>query len=97
MISPGHVGFPSGSEIKNPPANARDMGSIPGSGRYPGEGNGNLLLYSCQENAMDRRAWWSTVRGVAELDTTEKLSSNNRAGSWLQHAGSLIFVVICGI
>ena len=44
MISPGHVGFPSGSEITNLPANAEDMGSIPGSGRFPGEGNGNLLL-----------------------------------------------------
>ena len=46
--------------VKNPPANAgdiRDKGSIPGSGRSPGGGNGNLLQYSCLENSMDRGAW----------------------------------------
>ena len=48
------LGFPHGSVIKNPPANARDVGSIPGSGRSPGEGNGNPLGYSCLENPMDR-------------------------------------------
>ena len=56
--------------VQNPPANAgdvRDVGSIPGSGRSHGEGNGNLLQYSCLENPMDRRAWWATVRGVAKL------------------------------
>ena len=50
--------------VKNPPANAgdiRDMGSIPGSGRSPGEGHGNPLQYSCLENPMDRGAWWATV------------------------------------
>ena len=50
--------------VKNLPANAgdrRDMGSIPGLGRSPGEGNGNLLYYSCLENRMDRVAWWATV------------------------------------
>ena len=55
--------------IKNPPANAgdvRDVGSIPGSGRSPGVGNGNPLQYSCLENPMDRGAWWATVRGVAK-------------------------------
>ena len=60
--------------VKNLPANAgdaRDLGLIPGSGRSPGEGNGNLLQYSCLENSMDRRAWWTTVHGVAELDMTE--------------------------
>ena len=49
---------------KNPPANAGDLGSIPGSGRSPREGNGNPLLYSCLGNAMDRGAWWATVDGV---------------------------------
>ena len=49
-------GFPDVSVIKNPPANAGDAGSIPGSGRCPGEGNGNLLHYSCLENSMDRGA-----------------------------------------
>ena len=57
--------------VKNPPANARDMGSIPGSGRYPGEVNGNPLQYSCLGNPMDREAWRSTVdRVTKELDTT---------------------------
>ena len=60
-----------GSVVKNPPANARDMGSIPGSGRYPGEVNGNPLQYSCLGNPMDREAWRSTVdRVTKELDTT---------------------------
>ena len=46
--------------------NVGDLGSIPGSGRSPGEGNGNPLQYSCLENPMDRGAWWATVHGVAE-------------------------------
>ena len=50
--------------VKNPPANARDAGSIPGSGRYPGEGNGNPLQYSCLENLTDRGAWWAIVHGI---------------------------------
>ena len=57
--------------VKNPPANAGDAGSIPRSERSPGEGNGNLLQYSCLGNPMDRRAWWATVHGVIkELDMT---------------------------
>ena len=50
------LGFPDGSVVKNPPANAGDTDSIPGSGRSPGEGNGNLLQYYCLENSMDRRS-----------------------------------------
>ena len=60
--------------VKNLPANAgdiRDMGSIPGLGRSPGEGNGNPLQYSCLENPMDRRAWRAVVHEVAESDMTE--------------------------
>ena len=49
--------FPDGSEGKTSVYNARDLGSIPGSGRSPGEGNGNPLQYSCLENPMDRGAW----------------------------------------
>ena len=49
------LGFPGGSVVKNSPASAGDMSSIPGLGRSPGEGNGNPLQYSCLENAMDRR------------------------------------------
>ena len=59
-------GFPGGSEIKNLPANAGDIGLIPGLGRSPGEGNGNPRQYSCLENPIDRGVWWATVRGVAK-------------------------------
>ena len=57
--------------IKNLTANAGEVGLIPGSGRSPGEGNGNLLHYSCLGNPVDRGAWWATVHGVAkESDMT---------------------------
>ena len=56
--------FPGGSEVKASASNAGDPGSIPGSGRSPGEGNGNSLQYSCLENPMDRGAWWATVHEV---------------------------------
>ena len=65
------MGFPGGSVVKNLPANA-DVDSIPGSGRSPGEGNGNPLQYSCLENPMDREAWRATVHGFArESDMTQ--------------------------
>ena len=63
-------GFSGGSVEKDPPANAGDLGSIPGSGRAPAEGHGNPLQYSCLENLMDRGAWQATVLGVPELDPT---------------------------
>ena len=50
-------------------SNAGDLDSIPGSGRSPGEGNGNPLQYSCLENPMDGGAWWATVHGVAKSRT----------------------------
>ena len=50
-------------------SNAGDPGSIPGSKKYPGEGNGNPLQYSCLENTMDRGTWWATVHGVAKCQT----------------------------
>ena len=56
--------FSGGSDGKASAYNAGDPGSIPGSGRSPGEGNGNPLQYSCLENSMDREAWWATVHGV---------------------------------
>ena len=52
--------------VKNLPANAGDLGSIPGPGRSPGEGIGFPLQYSCLENSMDRRVWRATVHGVAK-------------------------------
>ena len=52
--------------VKNLPANAEDAGSIPGLGTSPGEGNDNLLRYSCLGNPVDRGAWWATVHDVAK-------------------------------
>ena len=73
--------FPVGSVVNNLPANAGGPGSMPRWGRSPGEGNGNLLQYSCLGNPMDRGARQAIVRGVAkESDTTEQLNSNNNKG-----------------
>ena len=63
------VSFPGGASGKNPPADAGDIGSIPG--RSPAEGNDNLFQYSCPGNSMGRGAWWTTVHGVTESDMTE--------------------------
>ena len=57
--------------VKNMPEMSREKGLIPGLGRFPGEGYGNLLQYSCLENPMGRGAWRATVHGVTELNTTE--------------------------
>ena len=76
--------------VKNPPAgNTGDMGSIPGSGRSSGVGNGNPLQYFCLENPIDRGAWWATVDGVTESWTqlkqlsmqTPEVSDNNVIGT----------------
>ena len=63
------LGLPGGSGLKNPPANAGDMGSISGLGGSPGEGNGSPLQYSCLGNPIGRGAWWATVHGVAKSRT----------------------------
>ena len=60
------MGFPGGSDGKESACNAGDPGSIPGSGRSPGEVNGNPLQYPCLENPMDRGAWQASVHGVAK-------------------------------
>ena len=66
--------FPDGSWVRNLPANAEDTGdagSIPGSGRSPGEGNDNTLQHSCLENPMDREAWRATVQRAAKSQTPQ--------------------------
>ena len=63
--------FPGGSDGKASAYNVGDLGSIPGLGRSPGEGNGNPLQCSCLENPRDGGAWWVVVYGVTDLDTTE--------------------------
>ena len=63
------LGFPAGSDGKQSAYGAGDPGSIPGSGRSPGEGNGNPLQYSWLENSMDRGTWWATVHGVTKNQT----------------------------
>ena len=62
-------GLPVGTVVRNPPANAGDMRSIPGSGRSPGEGNGHPLQFLCLENPTDRGARRVTVHGVAKSQT----------------------------
>ena len=74
------LGFPDGTMVKNPPTNAGDTrngDSIPGSGRSPGEGNGNPLQYSCLENSMDRRVWQAMVHKVSKSQTWLKQLSTH--------------------
>ena len=72
------LGFPDGSVVKNPPANAGDEGSIPGSRKSPGEGNSNPLQYSCLGNSMDSGGWLATAHGVVkESDMTHQ--QNNKS------------------
>ena len=75
--------FPGGSEAKASACNAGDQGSIPGSGRSPGEGNGNPLQYSCLENPMDGGAWWATIHRVAKSRTQLSYFMT----SWCPHWG----------
>ena len=75
--------------VKNPPTNAqdaRDGGTVPGSGRSPGEGHGNPFQYSCLENLMDRGAWWATVYGVAKSQTQQTVHTRTR-----MHTHSALF------
>ena len=79
------MGFPGGSMVENLPVDARDaeyMGSIPGLGRSPRVGNGNLLRNSCLKNRMDRESWWATVHGPAK--------SRTQLSDWAQHMVTFI-------
>ena len=71
-------GFPGGSVVKNPPASAADMGSLPRLGRSPEEANGNPLQNSCLENFMVRKAWWATAHGVTRVRHDLATKQNNK-------------------
>ena len=76
--------FPNGLDGKESACIVGDLGSIPGSGRLPEEGNGNRLQYSCLKNSMGRGTWWATVHGVARsLDTIEQLISLLPFSKWI--------------
>ena len=66
---PHEMCFPGGSNGKEYVCSEGDLGSVPGSGRSPGEGNGNPLQCSCLENSVGRGAWWATVHGIAKIRT----------------------------
>ena len=84
--------FPGGSDGKEPACNATDLGLSPGSGRCPGERNGNPLQYSCLKNPMDRGSWWATVLRIAKSQTRLKqhntthtlIDCTNWVGIWLK-------------
>ena len=84
-------GFPGGSDGKESSCSGRDPGSIPGSGRSPGEGNGYPLQYSCLENPMIRETWRATVHRVAESDMTESptlslFHKEDKSHLWLHYS-----------
>ena len=89
----------SSTDGKESACNAGDPGSIPGLGRFPGEGNGNPLQNSYLENPMDRGAWWATVHGVAELDATNTHTQYNEY-PYNHHGGlttvSIYLLHVCG-
>ena len=68
--------FLGGAVVKNLPANAGNMDSIPGLGRSPGVGNGDPIQYSCLENSVDRRSWQTAVRGVAKSQTQPNMHAH---------------------
>ena len=78
------MGFPQGLVVKDLPANAGELGLIPGSGRYPKEWNGNSLQYSCLRNPMDRGAWWATIHQFSSVQSLSQVWFFVTPG--LQHA-----------
>ena len=89
-----YTGLPWLISGKESTCNAGDLGSIPGSGRSTGEGNGYPLQYSCLDNSIDRGAWWATIHGVTKSWMTERLTvslSLTRSTQWNQrHAMKVI-------
>ena len=82
MLSGGTNGEESACDARD----AGDSGLIPGSGRSPGEGNGNALQHSCLENLMDGGAWWDAVHGVTKSQTRlKRLSTQEATESFLSH------------
>ena len=94
-LSPGHIpisarlSFPGGSEDKASAYNAGDPGLSPGLGRFPGEGNGNPLQYSCLENPRERGTWWAAVYGVAQSRLVVQMVKNPPAmrETWVPSLG----------
>ena len=85
------MAFPGGSDSKDSTCSTGDQGSIPGSGRSPGEGNDNPLQCSCLENPMDRGAWWATVK----TDThTHFPNVNLSLASIKEHSDHFLFVTV---
>ena len=82
MLTNTVKGFPHSSVGKESACNAGDLGSIPGSGRSSGEGNGNPLQYSHLENPMDRAAWRTTVHGITRVGHNLQLNHNNNIIQW---------------
>ena len=84
--------------VMNLPANAgniRDMGSMSGLERSPGEGNGNLLHYSCLENSMDRGAWWVTTHGVAKSQTQLSAHTHTHHAYWVLCLKNFMDIFLC--
>ena len=75
-------GFPGGSDGKESACNVEDPGLISELGRSPGEGNSNMLQYSCLENSMDRGDWWATVHGVTDSWIGHDWATNTFMGPW---------------
>ena len=88
------MGFPGDSDSKESACSEEDPGSVPGLGRSPGERNGNPLQCSCLENSTDREVWWATIHGVAELQTTERLTHTHTHTVCIQHRIPYILIVM---
>ena len=84
--------FPSSSVAKESTCNSGDLSLIPGSGRFPGVGNGNPLQYSCLENSMDRGAWQAIIHGVTKIQTRLSTHTNIHIKATLVRLGTIDFI-----